>query len=154
MPAAGSSNISIHDNLICASTLALKQEKGTKKNRPAGSVAFWGKRFCTWVSLVPLCTPPPASHHPVIVTTPLPPALSLDSVFISPLYVCVWETTHCASLSSSVSSQHAIAIPWVLLAKPVTKPQDNVPVKTASLVSRATAVLKATSRAARPLPPA
>lgn len=29
------------------------------------------------------------------------------------------------------SSQHVIAIPWVLLAKPVTKPRVNVPVKTA-----------------------
>lgn len=28
-------------------------------------------------------------------------------------------------------AKHAIAIPWVQLAKPVTKPQDNVPVKTA-----------------------
>lgn len=29
------------------------------------------------------------------------------------------------------SSQHVIAILWVLLAKPVTKPRVNVPVKTA-----------------------
>lgn len=111
-------------------------------------------KFCLSVHASTCLSPLYCCWHTAAV---YPPALSIDIVYVcvSPhVCVCVCVTTHCASLSSSVSSQHVIAIPWVLLAKPVTKPQDNVPVKTAWLVSRATAVLKATSRAARPLPPA
>lgn len=91
------------------------------------------------------------SHHPVAATAPMlcthlhslciVVVSSPHSLMCACLCVCVcgraWgrvyvcETTYCSSLSSSVSSQHVIAIPWALLAKPVTKPQDNVPVKMA-----------------------
>lgn len=87
-------------------------------------------------SLSPTSLPPPPVAHCLIIadaTAVYPPALSVDvHVCISP-HVCVRVCNHslCLSVSSSVSSQHVIAIPWVLLAKPVTKPQDNVPVKTA-----------------------
>ncbi len=70
------------------------------------------------------------------------------------LFVCAFPHT-CVLLSLFFcSSQPVIAILWGPRAKPVTKPQANAPVKTVWRVSHATVVLKATSRADLPLPPA
>lgn len=70
------------------------------------------------------------------------------------LFVCAFPHT-CILLSLFFcSSQPVIAILWGPLAKPVTKPQANALVKTVWRVSHATVVLKATSRADHPLPPA
>lgn len=75
-------------------------------------------------------------------------------VYLCFLYVCTFPHT-CVLLSLFFcSSQPVIAILWGPRAKPVTKPQANAPVKTVWRVSHATVVLKATSRADLPLPPA